>query len=64
MTKQPKDPLVAVSHRIRPAVRTWLAVEASQKHDRSANWLVNKILDAAYNKAQQEKAQQTEGAQA
>lgn len=63
MGKVEKEPLVAVSHRIRPSVRTWLSVEAAQKHDRPANWLVNQILDAAYSKAQQEKSQQHQGAQ-
>lgn len=48
-----KEPLVAVSYRVRPKLRAWIAVESSQKHDRSANWLVNKILEEAYAKAKQ-----------
>ena len=59
MSQQTKEPLVAVSYRIRPEMRTWLAVEAAQKHDRPANWLVNQILEAAYAQAKQ----QTQGAQ-
>ena len=59
MEKLKKEPLVAVSYRVRPAVRTWLAVEAAQKHDRPANWLVNQILEAAYAQAKQ----QAQGAQ-
>lgn len=53
MSLKPKEPLVAVSWRIKPEIRTWLSVEASQKHDRPANWLVNKILEDAYSKAKQ-----------
>lgn len=53
MAQQTKEPLVAVSYRIRPEVRTWLSVEAAQKHDRPANWLVNKLLDQAYEVAKQ-----------
>lgn len=49
-----KDHLVAVSYRIRPEVRTWLSVEAAQKHDRPANWLINRILEDAFTKAQQQ----------
>ena len=59
MSQQTKEPLVAVSYRIRPEMRTWLAVESAQKHDRPANWLVNQILEAAYAQAKQ----QTQGAQ-
>ena len=54
MKLENKDQLVAVSYRIRPAVRAWLAVEAAQKHDRPAVWLVNKILEDAYAKSQQQ----------
>ena len=53
MLREAKEPLVAVSYRIRPQVRSWLAVEAAQKHDRPATWLVNRILEEAYTRAQQ-----------
>lgn len=55
-----KEPMVSVCYRIRPTVRAWLASEAAQKHDRPANWLVNRILEDAFTKAQQ----QTQGATA
>lgn len=54
MNKVQKPELVAVSYRIRPQIRTWLSIEAAQKHDRPANWLVNKLLEDAYAKAQQQ----------
>jgi hypothetical protein len=54
MSVEKKDQLVAVSYRIRPAVRAWLAAEAAEKHDRPTVWLVNKILEEAYAKAQQQ----------
>lgn len=54
MSQKTKEPLVAVSYRIRLEMRTWLSMEAAQKHDRSTNWLVNKILEEAYAKAQQQ----------
>jgi hypothetical protein len=54
MSRQTKEPLVAVCYRIRPEVRTWLAIEAAQKHDRPATWLVNKLLDEAYSQAKQQ----------
>lgn len=60
MATSEKEPLIAVSYRIRPQVRAWLAAEAAQKHDRPANWLVNQLLEAAYRQAQQK----PEGAQA
>jgi hypothetical protein len=53
-----KEPVVSVCYRIRSTVRAWLAIEAAQKHDRPANWLVNRILEDAFTKAQQ----QTKGA--
>ena len=48
-----KEPLVAVSWRIKPEIKQWLSVEAAQKHDRPANWLVNKLLEEAMAKAMQ-----------
>lgn len=54
MAKEKKEDLIAVSYRIRPEVRAWISSEAAQKHDRPANWLVNKLLEEAYNRAQQE----------
>lgn len=53
MSPKQNKPLVAVSWRVKPEIRAWLSVEASQKHDRPANWLVNKILEEAYSKSQQ-----------
>jgi hypothetical protein len=53
MPREKKEGLIAVSFRIRPEIRTWISVEAAQKHDRPANWLVNKLLEEAYAKAQQ-----------
>ena len=58
VTTKLKEPLVAVSYRVRPEMRSWLA-QAAQKHDRSTNWLVNKILEAAYAQDRQ----QTQGTQ-
>ena len=54
MLKESKPELVAVSYRIRPQIRTWLSVEAAQKHDRPANWFVNKLLEDAYAQALQQ----------
>jgi hypothetical protein len=53
MALKSKEPLVAVSWRIRPEIKTWLSVEAAQQHDRPANWLVNKILSEAFEKSKQ-----------
>lgn len=53
MKTEEKEKPVSVCYRIRPTVRAWLSAEADQKHDRPANWLVNKLLEDAYAKSQQ-----------
>lgn len=50
-----QGPLVAVSYRIRPTLREWLAREAREVHERSANWLVNRLLEEARAKSLQGK---------
>ena len=54
MSLKSKEPLVAVSWRIKTEVKTWLSIEAAQKHDRPANWLVNKLLEEAMAKSKQQ----------
>lgn len=52
-----KQPLVAVQHRIPVAVKEWLAQQA-RAQDRSANWLVCKVLTEAMEASQSKGALQ------
>jgi predicted HicB family RNase H-like nuclease len=46
-----------VQIRLKEKVHQWVK-QQSDEQDRSANWVINKILDEAYTRAQQ---QQTQG---
>jgi predicted HicB family RNase H-like nuclease len=52
-----KQPLVAVQHRIPVAVKEWLAQQA-RAQERSANWLVCKVLTEAMTASQSKGALQ------
>ncbi|MES2634006.1 MAG: hypothetical protein V4669_13615 [Pseudomonadota bacterium] len=52
-----KDDFVAVSYRIKPEARDWLR-EQAEKQERSANWMMNKLLQEAMANPVQKQAEQ------
>ena len=46
-----------LQHEIRPVVKRWIE-EESRKQERSQRWFVNKLVEDAYARAQQQKAPQ------
>lgn len=52
MTQQPQKPAL-IQHQLRPEVHAWVKEEA-RKQDRSQRWFVNKLMEDAYARSQQQ----------
>lgn len=57
MKSSQKDSVVGVSYRIPARVREWLNTESAMQ-ERSANWLVTKILSDAYQQSRKQQGAQ------